>query len=192
MKEISVFDFNIFSFLEKLILSINNVNSDFFQIPTEYKPDGISRERVFCYELYHQLRMVLGNDYPFSLHGELDKSGHISFPRVLQGIPDFLVHQPGTHKGNMVIMEVKGIFNSKNIILDLKKINGFISHPEINYRYGVFILYNYTFDDFMTRISIDRLRQIPCETDQKIYLICAVNNQRLECASLSFIRRNFR
>jgi len=181
-------NFNISCFLDKLVLSIKNVDENYFQIPTAYEPDGISRERVFCYELYHQFRMILGNDYPFSLHGELDKSGHISFPPELQGIPDFLLHKPGTHDGNMVIMEVKGRLDPDNIILDFRKINRFISHPEIHYQYGVFLIYNFSIENIMNRRVYELFRNVPQETDQKIYLISALRNKRNECVSLSLIR----
>lgn len=181
-------NFNISCFLEKLILSIKNVDSVFFRIPTEYELDGISRERVFCYELYHQLRLVLSDQHPFYLHGELDKSGHSAFPRNLRGIPDFLFHIPGTHDGNMVIMEVKGMLDPNNIILDIKKINGFISHPKIHYQYGVFLIYNYAIEDLMSRRMHELFRIVPQKTDKKIYLISALKNKRIECVSLSLFR----
>jgi hypothetical protein len=181
--------FDISCFLDKFLLSIKNIRNEYFQVPTSYDPDGISRERVFCYELYHQFRIILGDEYPFTLHGELDKSGHINFHHELQSVPDFLVHKPGTHDGNMVIIEVKGRFDRRNILLDLLKINKFISDPNIHYHHGIFLLYNYSLDYLINHISFQHIRNIPPDTDQKIYLIGAIDNQRLECSSLSLIRK---
>jgi hypothetical protein len=70
------------------------------------------RERVYCYELYHQVRGLLDAraNFPFALHGEVDKRGHPILGKRLQGRnPDFIVHIPG-HMGpqaNLAVVEVK-------------------------------------------------------------------------------------
>jgi hypothetical protein len=42
----------------------------YFQLPIDGS-DPIFRERVYCYELYHQLRRIWPADTPFSLNGEV-------------------------------------------------------------------------------------------------------------------------
>ncbi len=67
------------------------------------------RERVYAYELYHQLRSRWRDDWPYSLGGEIDKRGHA----VVRGgyldnaKPDLLVHVPGDMGHNLVVVEIK-------------------------------------------------------------------------------------
>lgn len=71
--------------------------------------DPIYRERVYCYELYHQLRLRWPIECPYYINGEVDKAAH----PILAGLgadyakPDFLIHQPGYMSGNHAIIEVK-------------------------------------------------------------------------------------
>jgi hypothetical protein len=64
----------------------------YFQLPIAGEPDPIFRERVYCYELFHQLRNTLGDDYPYKLDGEVDKIGH----PIIKGKkkPDSILHVP--------------------------------------------------------------------------------------------------
>jgi hypothetical protein len=68
------------------------------------------RERVYAYELYHQLRLRWPG-WPYSLGGEVDKTGH---PIIRGGFleaakPDLLVHVPGNMDGNLAVIEIKAI-----------------------------------------------------------------------------------
>jgi hypothetical protein len=68
----------------------------------------IYRERVYCYELYHQLRSILPCELSYVLAGEVDKKGH---PIIHETIgpykPDFIVHRPGDMRRNLAVVEVK-------------------------------------------------------------------------------------
>jgi hypothetical protein len=69
----------------------------------------VYRERVYCYELYHQMRKRWLDGCPFWLNGEVDKAAH---PRLMElgadGFkPDLLVHRPGDMGGNHAVLEVK-------------------------------------------------------------------------------------
>lgn len=68
------------------------------------------RERVYCYELYHQLRLAL-KSFPYSLQGEMDKDSH---PIIRSKKPDFILHRSGTMYDNLVVMEVKSLNNTSN------------------------------------------------------------------------------
>lgn len=60
------------------------------------------KERVYCYELYHQLRLLAcGNKLLWQC--EIDKSGRTKFKREK---PDFLLHVPNSEV-NHLVMEVK-------------------------------------------------------------------------------------
>src|SRR5262245_38397876 len=85
----------------------SNVSREYFQVPVA-DAEAVYRERVYCYELYHQLR-CLWDRFPFSLGGEVDKSGNPHFAEgpYAQAEPDFLVHTPGAMGDNLAVIEVK-------------------------------------------------------------------------------------
>ncbi len=77
----------------------------YFFLPVD-GTEPVYRERVYCYELYHQMRTRWPKNCPYSLNGEVDKRNH---PYLGEGArkPDFLVHVPGTGDNDAAI-EVKG------------------------------------------------------------------------------------
>lgn len=88
--------------------SAHRVVDPYFSVPIAGGRPAL-RERVYCYELYHQLRCHWPIDAGYVLNGELDKAAH----PVLHGRgigrlkPDLLVHRPGDMNGNHAIIEVK-------------------------------------------------------------------------------------
>ena len=48
--------------------ALRNIEMGYFNLVTTYEPSGIVRERVFCYELYHQIRLLIDekDDFPLS------------------------------------------------------------------------------------------------------------------------------
>jgi hypothetical protein len=90
-----------------LAASCAQIGGEYFQLPIA-EADAVYRERVYCYELYHQLRR-LWRDFPFSLGGEVDKEGHPHFKNgpYAGAKPDLLVHWPGNMDGNLACVEVK-------------------------------------------------------------------------------------
>jgi hypothetical protein len=112
------------------------------------------RERVYCYELYHQLRRRLDREteFPYALNGEVDKRSHPVLRELeLEKIPDFLVHDPGTPE-NLVVMEVKpsDAIKPHTLRTDLDKLSGFVSSA--NYEMGSFI-------DFVTPALLNQSQQ---------------------------------
>jgi hypothetical protein len=51
-----------YSFMELVKSALRKVEPDFFKVKTTYNTEGIVRERVFCYELYHQMRLLMENN----------------------------------------------------------------------------------------------------------------------------------
>lgn len=102
--------------------------------------DPIYRERVYCYELYHQVRRLWPTDTPFLVQGEISKSRH---PKLLPGLwktPDFLIHTPGDMKGNYTIIEVKhSKARNENIDDDLEKLSLFQS--QVGYQRAIYLVY---------------------------------------------------
>jgi hypothetical protein len=103
------------------------------------------RERAYCYELYHQLRCHLRKDFPYTLHGEIDKSGagyvceQFKFNKLGCPNPDFVVHIPGKPK-NLAVVEVKSSTSSKKgAQKDVNKLKIFIKN--IEYQHGIFLFF---------------------------------------------------
>ena len=71
----------------------------------DHRKGGAHRERVYCYEFYHQLRRRLGQVSQYQVAGEIDKAGVRNEVEDLK--PDLVVHQPGNHLGNYSVFEVK-------------------------------------------------------------------------------------
>lgn len=94
-------------FIKCLVKATENIDAFYFQLPVAEGDEPIYRERVYCYELYHQLRCMLGNGFPYKLSGEVDKSGHPIIRNAKK--PDFIVHRPGDMEHNLVVIEVKPV-----------------------------------------------------------------------------------
>lgn len=130
------------NFVECLKKATGNIEQKFFYFPIDGLKSPIFRERVYCYELYHQLRLIWNKDSQFSINGEVDKAGHplMISPYLSNAKPDFLVHIPGNMEGNFVVIEVKPISAKKNgIKKDLKTLSAFLDYG--NYKYAIFLIY---------------------------------------------------
>ena len=110
--------------------------------PVAGQKNPIYRERVYCYELYHQLRVVTGDDFGYSLGGEVDKAGHpiLSKFDLDKTKPDLLVHKSGDMNGNLIVMEVKPVNAKPNDIRnDLQKMKSFVR--EGRYYRAIYLVY---------------------------------------------------
>jgi hypothetical protein len=104
--------------LRALIEASRQIGDKYFLLTVAYKDRPIKRERVYCYELYHQLRVAL-HGIPLTLTGEPDKRGHTDFTNK-QPNPDFILHTPGHHADNMAVIEVECRLNRAHLTKDLK------------------------------------------------------------------------
>lgn len=121
-----------------------NVSDNYFQLraASENGPILKYRERVYCYELYHQMRMIscdIFSSSPFKLHGEIDKSGggYITSNEK----PDFLLHIPGEmhDRSNLAIIEVKPLKEDINLEKDLKTLSKFFYCYQ--YKYPIYLFF---------------------------------------------------
>ncbi|MCF6191716.1 MAG: hypothetical protein L3J76_01090 [Candidatus Hydrothermae bacterium] len=90
-----------------------NIGEDYFRTEFAESQSGYKyRERIYTYELYHQLRLVIENlGWRLVLHGEMDKRAHTN-PDIKNKIPDMILHIPGTHENNLLVLEVKTYENA--------------------------------------------------------------------------------
>ncbi|GGM46413.1 hypothetical protein ACFFX1_18645 [Dactylosporangium sucinum] len=107
------------------------------------------RERVYCYELYHQIRVLSDSDGRaagaplFVASGELNKSGLHS---VIQGgkhQPDLVWHVPGNAHENAVVVEIKSLpgFMKHGPRKDLETLAAFLEAGERSYERGILLIY---------------------------------------------------
>lgn len=181
--------FSIDEFLKCFEIAIDNIKQKFYLVKTIYESDGIPRERVFCYELYHQLRLVLSDCYQYDLHGELDKRGHLLISQENQKIPDFLIHIPGKMNNNQVIIEIKNQISSSEIFEDLNKIISFIR--DVDYNYGILLIYNHTYSETLNSLIKINWSNIYDKFDKRIYLLNKKDSlNKLETHALNEIRES--
>jgi len=109
--------------------------------------DPVYRERVYCYELYHQMRKLWPTNTPYYINGEVDKSAHPKLEELKADHikPDFLVHQPGDMGGNHAIIEVK-TQNAKRggVKKDLQSLSDFKNI--VGYERAIYLIYGYDFE----------------------------------------------
>ena len=102
----------------------------------------VYRERVYCYELYHQMRLLWPLVTPYCLNGEIDKNSHPYF-RYRKGgkpKPDLLVHQPGFDRHNHAVIEIKSVAGH-DIKKDLETLSLFRKHPRLRYERAIYLIY---------------------------------------------------
>lgn len=155
---------------DKLIIqALNNVDQAYYKLKTTYDNTGIVRERVFCYELHHQFRLIQESLklFDYTIHGEIDKSGHNLFDKDDQKNPDFVFHQAGTMKKNLIVIEVKGKLEEVGIKKDIDTLSKFCNLYK--YNRGYWLVYNYDYDEILkSKISFDMINQ----PSDNLTLIC--------------------
>jgi len=160
-------------FMEQLKKAIYMIDEKYISISMYQLPDKRYRERVYCYELYHQLRKLLGDNYEYMLDGELDKKTHpIIMKYIGAKIPDFVVHYRSYMEHNLAIIEVKPIKSVNNSLSklkdDLDKIIDFIKIAE--YRYGIMLIYSNGIDEINGKI-VETFKEMTKEYSENVFLI---------------------
>ena len=131
---------------EVLQEATRSIESAYFHLDID-GGDPVYRERVYCYELYHQMRSHWPPDCPYYLNGEIDKAAHpiLTALGASHAKPDLLVHQPGYMKGNYAIIEVKPPQPALlEIRIDLEKLALFVTR--VGYRRAIYLHYGYGID----------------------------------------------
>ena len=163
------------SYFTLIVDALNLVGKAYFNLATTYEPNGIVRERVFCYELYHKMRCLqeIRGITRLSLNGEIDKRGHIEFSIEDRRNPDFVFHIPGHGDDNTFVIEVKGKINATDCMKDFETISTFIKR--YRYKLGVFILYNHSLNEFKNALFQSFNDSFPAPEQRitsRIFIIC--------------------
>ena len=116
------------------------IGGEYFLLPI-HGADPVQRERVYCYELYHQMRLRWPppEACPYRLNGEIDKGGHPYF-RNQRGKPkpDLLVHVPGAGDNDAVLEIKSSRAQAKEILKDLATLCRFAN---FGYRRSIYLVY---------------------------------------------------
>ena len=125
------------NFDEILRLATGSVGADYFNF--RVAQGGIYfRERVYCYELYHQMRSGWPPKTEYRLNGEVDKRSH----PLIRGnpIPDFIVHKPGITSHDYAVIEVKSAsaVSPNRVMVDIKKFRKFL---DFGYKRAIYLIY---------------------------------------------------
>lgn len=177
---------------EHLVLVKNalvNIDSLYLKLPTSYKRAGITRERIFCYEFYHQMRLIQSIDDPLYIHGEIDKRGHILFLPEHRTNPDFVVHHPSKMPENAIVIEVKGYDERRKPSRAgiCKDFNTLLNFTELyEYKLGIFIVFSCKLDEFIRNYSGDLQRFKSRATSNNVVILALpIANQVCEECFLS-------
>lgn len=125
----------------------------------------VYRERVYCYELYHQMRKRWPDGCPFWLNGEVDKAAH---PKLMElgadGFkPDLLVHRPGDMGGNHAVLEVKPAHSARHgAPKDLNTLSVF--RRVVGYDRAIYLIYG---EDISEQL-IERIERFAQHTDMPL------------------------
>lgn len=136
-------------FTEILRAATAAISPEYFLLPI-HGGDSVYRERVYCYELYHQMRRLWPRDCPYRLNGEVDKRSHPYFQDGGQPKPDLLVHQPGTGE-NYAVIEVKSSRAvAREIDKDLGTLTVFMNR--LGYQRAIYLIYGAEAPDAAARV----------------------------------------
>lgn len=131
-------------------------------------------ERVFCYEFYHQMRILIDNERAENpnflgeskLQAEVEKMQIIELAQRLglqqlnsEYAPDFLMHTPGNANLHPFVIEVKCEPNIswEKVFNDLNKLDQFVT--QYNYQRGIFLSIH-TQDEYIGNILDMHYREI--------------------------------
>ena len=164
-------------YLEKATKAIAE---SYFELPVDGSDDPIYRERVYCYELYHQLRKTFKDYNWYKLYGEVDKTGHPLLPGDYK--PDFIIHNPGDMDTNLAIIEVKPIIATRaEMEKDLIKLEFFLEKG--NYYAGILLVYAWNQDSYKKILNLMDSRK---EKNRKIHIFLHIGYKK-EIYSSNFL-----
>jgi hypothetical protein len=126
--------------------SMKAIEADYFNFRVADEERPIERERVYCAELYHQMRQRF-DSIGYCLNNEPNKKGHPIIEKLCGPVdPDFVVHRMGNMgpTDNLAVIEVKRSQGdlSGGITKDMNTINC-MGTIENGYYGGIIIVFGY-------------------------------------------------
>jgi hypothetical protein len=152
--------------------SINAVGAKYFDFQVAGSDEPVKRERVYCSELYHQMRMKWEH-LEYDLNIEPDKKNHPIIEEYCGPIdPDLVIHRGGNMgpEDNLAVIEVKTSRGdlTAGIEKDLESMNCMTSIPN-GYFGGVLIVFG-ELTELRKRNLIERVRKHKSEKMRRLTL----------------------
>jgi hypothetical protein len=161
--------------LKHLLASTAAVPASYFHVAVAETETPTYRERVYCYELYHQMRMAWPRDWALSdytISGELHKANHPKIrehPLLKDAEPDLLIHRPGA-MDNLVAVEVKRVdAKSRRFMSDVETVGAFVQVAD--YVFGVCLVFGAGDLDRFRRYAFDVLQGLAPDVRSRVLLI---------------------
>lgn len=174
------------SSLELLKKAIKNVDVSYQSVHTaglcSEEDFECARERVYCYELYHQLRLIF-YEKPHDINGEIDKKGHMIIKEGFN--PDILIHKQGNMNNNELVLEVKLNWDNDGVEKDFNTLNKMTT--EYRYKFGAFLFVGNSLSEITQKLF--KLKNPIKFTNPKIHVIC-VKGAKIESSPLNSILCN--
>jgi hypothetical protein len=174
-------------YVSLVVDALQNVDVEYFEIKQTKTKSTKKRERVFCYELYHQMRKLQKRNkhLDLTINGEINKAGHLVIKENFD--PDFVIHRQGSMGDNHAVIEVKTTKNKRGIIKDFETIKCMVHC--YNYKIGIFLITGTDIKWFVQEI-LPKLKDpnlISHET--QIYVVCKNDHEtKPEIATLHELR----
>ena len=146
---------NVEPYLNLLCDAIVSIPKEYFTIEVAEKNATARRkrrERVYAYELYHQMRIlqderksILGKN--MCINAEIDKRGHTVIKEKFN--PDIIIHEQGTMH-NLCVIELKVCLDYDGIRKDINTIHKMVD--EYQYVCGAFVMAGASLDETKTKL----------------------------------------
>ena len=110
-------------FVNYICEAMTKVGNEYLNVEMAFDLSGRKEkrrsERVYAYELYHQMRLLQADFNEYTINGEIDKRGHKIIKEPFN--PDFVIHRQGEMIGNYCVIELKIRIDKDGIKKDFNK-----------------------------------------------------------------------
>jgi len=157
-------------YVSLVVDALQNVQNEYFEIKQTETKSTKKRERVFCYELYHQMRAIqaLKNHLDLTINGEINKAGHLVIRENFD--PDFVIHRQGRMGDNHAVIEVKTSKSKRGILKDFETIKCMVHCYD--YKIGIFLIIGADLNWFDQEIKPELKDPDLIFHEEHIYVIC--------------------
>lgn len=179
-------------YVSLVVDALQNVDVEYFEIQQYGTENTKRRERVFCYELYHQMRKIQERRklLDLTINGEINKTGH---PQIIENFdPDFVIHRQGSMGKNHAVIEVKTSKDKRGIFKDFETIKCMVNC--YGYKIGMFLITGtdlaWFVQEILPEIKDPNLKSNEEPTnEEQIYVICKNNHDSIpDIATLHELR----
>lgn len=156
-----------------LVESIEAIEEKYINFSVAGREETIERERIYCSELYHQLRNRF-DMIDYEVNNEPNKIKHPIIEELCGAVdPDLIIHRPGLmgEEDNLAVIEVKRSTGdlTKGILKDINTINC-MTTIENGYYGGIILVYG-NLNKNKERYLINRIIEHKSDEIKKLILL---------------------